>query len=147
MSSIVDSELAEDDNVVRYVKPTSVHEDGSVDGSAFCLRPDETGLSVSWLEYFEDSSKAGQLAQVRRLARIRMRPRGRLAELNVGLTTVETRDDAELRFERRPFPEEHGYAPDPSHSEILGLPAVDSPLAALVGDRIAYSVTETHPAV
>ena len=47
--------LLDDAHVVRYVKPTSRHEDGSVDGSAFRLRPSDNGLSVNWLEYFSDS--------------------------------------------------------------------------------------------
>ena len=47
--------LPDDAQVVRYVKPTSRHEDGSVDGAAFRLRSGDNGLSVNWLECFGDS--------------------------------------------------------------------------------------------
>ena len=49
------NDLPDDAHVVRYVKPTSKHEDGSIDGSAFRLRPSDNGLSVNWLEYFRHS--------------------------------------------------------------------------------------------
>ena len=47
-----EGDLPADDQIVRYVKPSMILEDGTADGSAFCLRtsrPDETGLSVNWL--------------------------------------------------------------------------------------------------
>lgn len=52
-----ENDLPDNAHVVRfrYVKLTSRHEDGSVDGSAFRLRPSDNGLSVNWLEYFSDS--------------------------------------------------------------------------------------------
>lgn len=52
------NDLPDDAHVVRYVKPTSRHEDGSVDGSAFCLRSGDNGLSVNWLECFGDLTRA-----------------------------------------------------------------------------------------
>ena len=42
-------DLPTEDNTVRYAKPTQVLE-GRVDGSAFLLKENESGLSVSWLE-------------------------------------------------------------------------------------------------
>ena len=39
--------LPRDDQIVRYVKPSMIQEDGAADGSDFRLRPtrpDETGL-------------------------------------------------------------------------------------------------------
>ena len=47
MTPIAGTELRDEDHVVRYVKPTLVRKDGSVDGSAFCLRAGESGLSVN----------------------------------------------------------------------------------------------------
>ena len=147
MSPAAGGELRDEHHVVRYIRPTLVWEDGSVDGSAFRLRAGENGLSINWIEHFGDQTKALQLEQIRRLSRITMRPRGRLAELNVGTTKRKTRDAASLRFERRPLSEERHYAADPSHCEIFGLPDRESPQAALVGDLIASSVAETYPAV
>ena len=142
------NDLPDDAHVVRYVKPTKVFEDGSVDGSEFCLRPDDTGLSVHWLECFGDLHKAQQLDEVRRLSRLTMRKSGRLAELNVGTTKHYVRNELEgLRFINTPLAAEGDYEADPSHSEIVGLPSVNSPQAALAGDMIAQSISAIYPAV
>lgn len=145
MTPIAGTELRNEDHVVRYVKPTLVRKDGSVDGSAFCLRSGESGLSVNWLECFAAQTKSEQLEQVRSLSRITMKKRGRLAELNVGTTKQKTLEMARLRFELRPLTQEAGYPADPSHAEIVGLPSGEFPAAALVGDLIAASVAETYP--
>ena len=140
--------LPADDHVVRYVKPTSVRSDGKPAGSAFCPRPDDTGLSVNWIECFRDCSKEQQIAEVRRLFRLKMRVRGRLAELNVGQTRRHLRDELDsLRFVHRPLVAEGPYEADPSHSEITGLPGADSPEAELIGDMIAESISAVYPAV
>ena len=141
-------ELPETDHVVRYASPRNIHEDGTLDSSVFCLRPQDSGLSVNWLERFSGFSKTEQLEQVRRLARLDMRRNGRLGELNVGLTKrylLETLPS--LSFVNRPLATDDQYAADPSHSEITGLPLGDSPEAALIGDMIAQCVLESHPAV
>ena len=145
------NDLPDEANVVRYIKPTMVFEDGSVDGSEFCLRahrPDDTGVSVNWLEYFGDLSKAEQLDEVRRLSRLDMRKSGRLAELNVGTTKHHVRNELDaLRFIHSPLPAEGDYGTDPSHSEIVGLPPGNSPQAALIGDMIAECIKAIHQAV
>ena len=143
-----ENDLPDNAHVVHYVKPTSRHEDGSVDGSAFRLRPNDNGLSVNWLEYFSDLTKAQQLDEVRRLSRLTMRKRGCLAELSVGVT--KQHDSGELtalRFVHKPLAAENGYEADPSHSEIMGLPQGNSPQAALIGDLIAECIQAIHPAI
>ena len=145
------NDLSDDDHVVRYARPTSVRTDGKVDGTAFCLRanrPDDTGLSVHWLECFCDGTKEEQLAEVRRLSRLQMRERGRLAEMNVGATKQYLRTELEgLRFIHTPLVAEGNYEADPSHSEIAGLPPGNSPRADLIGDMIAQSLSAIYPAV
>ena len=145
------NDLPDEANVVRYIKPTRVFEDGSVDGSEFCLRahrPDDTGVSVNWLECFGDLSKAEQLDEVRRLSRLDMRKSGRLAELNVGATKHYLRDELDVpRFIHTPLPAEGDYEADSSHSEIVGLPPGNSPQAALIGDMIAECIKAIHQAV
>ena len=145
------NDLPDEDHVVRYVKPTSVRPDGVVDGSEFCLRehrPDDTGLSVNWLECFRGLTREKQLAEVRRLSRLNMRKRGRFAELNVGETKQHVRNELKgLRFIHTPLDAEGGPEADPSHSEITGLPPGDSDHAALIGDMIAQCVQATHPAI
>ena len=108
------NDLPADDHIVRYVKPSMIQEDGTADGSDFRLRlhrPDESGLSVNWLEVF-GSGKANQLAEVRRLSRISLRPRGRFAELNVGTVTGRiTEELSTLRIVHAPLRREMDTKP------------------------------------
>ena len=138
------------DHIVRYVKPSMVREDGTADGSDFRLRParpDEAGLSVNWLEAFQPD-KTRQLSEVRRLFRLRPRPSGRFAEMNVGTVLSEVgRELDTLRIVHDPLEAESGFDADPSHAEIVGLPPGDSDQAMLVGDLIAECVIDMHPAV
>lgn len=145
---MIGTDLPDDDYVVRYAKPTTVREDGSVDGSAFRLRTSDNGLSVNWLDYYQSLDKSQQLDKVRRSSRLTMRRGGRLAELNTGITKRHVRARAEnLRFIHVPLASEGEYRPDPSHSEIRGLPPGDSPEAALIGDMIAECIQTIHPAI
>ena len=140
-------ELPDEDHVVRYVKPTSVRGDGSVDGSAFRLRQNDRGLSVNWVEYFRELDRPQQLDKIRQLSRLTMRPNGRLAELNIGITRRRVQSRLEpLQFMHVPLAAEDRYQPDPSHGEITGLPPGDSPEAALIGDMIAECIETLHPA-
>jgi hypothetical protein len=142
------NELPDDDHVVRYVKPSGIRTDGKVNGTEFCLRPNDKGLSVNWLEYFEVSTKDEQLAEVRRLLRLRVSKSGRLAELNIGETKRHIRSELEgLNFIHRPLVAEADYEADPSHSEITGLPPCNSPDAELIGDIIVECIKVTHPTV
>ena len=138
------------DHVVRYVKPSMIQEDGTADGSDFRLRsgtPGETDLSVNWLETF-DPGKDNQLNEVRRLSRLRLRPNGRFAEMNVGTVVREVSNElASLRIIHDPLEATKGFDADPSHSAIVGLPPGDSDHAMLVGDLIAECVINMHPAV
>ena len=142
------TDLPDDDHVVRYAKPTTVREDGSVDGSAFRLRPSDEGLSVNWLDYYQRFDKSQQLDKVRQSSRLTMRPNGRLAELNIGVTKRHVQARVKnLRFTHAPLASEGEYRPDPSHSEIRGLPPGDSPEAALIGDMIAECIQTIHPVI
>ena len=142
------TDLPDNDHVVRYAKPTTVREDGSVDGSAFRLRPSDKGLSVNWLDYYQRLNKSQQLDKVRRSLRLAMRRNGSLAELNIGVTKrhVQTRLKS-LRFIYAPLAADGDYQPDPSHSGIRGLPLGDSLEAALIGDMVAECVQTIHPAI
>ena len=144
-------ELPDAAQVVRYVRPSHIREDGDVDGRAFRLREDETGLSVNWLDYFAGLSKSEQINEVRRFSRLSLSKNGRFAELNVG--DVKRAADAELpelpglRFVHDPPAANGAVEADPSHSLVIGLPGpADSRMAAAVGDLIARRVQGLHPA-
>ena len=128
------------DHIVRYAKPSLI-EDDEVDGSAFLLRPDELGLSVNWLEAFGVDDQCHQLSEVRRLCRLRLSPNGQFAELNVGQTKryVEEKAGA-IGIISVPLDATDEFEADPSHAEIIELPACESDQAMLVGDLIAECV-------
>lgn len=138
------------DHIVRYVKPSMVEEDGTANGGEFRLRPnrpDETGLSVNWLEAF-DPDKDHQLAEVRRLYRLDVRKKGRFAEMNIGAVREKVAQELDtLRIVHDPLEAEGDHEADPSHAEIEGLPPGDSDQAMLIGDLIAECVTAMHPAI
>ena len=143
-------DLPAGNQIVRYVKPSMIQEDGTADGSDFLLRsarPDETGLSVNWLEAF-GPGKVHQLGEVRRLCRLHLRPNGRFAEMNIGTVIREVAKEVDtLRVIHDPLEATEGFDADTSHAEIIGLPPGDSDQAVLVGDLIAECVIDMHPAI
>ena len=144
-------ELPDAAQVVRYVRPSHIREDGDVDGRAFRLREDETGLSVNWLDYFAGLSKAEQVNEVRRLISLTLSRNGRFAELNVGVVKQAVRAELpelpRLRFVHDPPAANGATEADPSHSLVVGLPRpADSRMAAAVGDLIARRAQGLHPA-
>lgn len=143
-------DLPAGDHIVRYVKPSMIGEDGTANGAEFCLRlnhPDETGLSVNWLEAFH-AHKAHQIAEVRRLCRLTVSVRGRFAELNIGTVREKVAGElTTLRIVHDPLEAEGDFELDPSHAEIIGLPSGDSDAAILIGDMIAECVIDMHPPI
>lgn len=143
-------DLPADDHIVRYVKPSMIEEDGTANGAEFRLRPhrpDETGVSVNWLEVF-DADKLHQIAEVRRLYRLTVKKTGRFAELNIGAVRERVTEELEkLRIVHDPLDAEDDFEADPSHAEITNLPPGDTDQAMLVGDLIAECVIAMHLAV
>lgn len=139
--------IPRENHVIRYVKPRSIDIDG-VSREEFLLRPDradERGLSVNWLEYYSDLDKQGQIAAVRQCSRLTLKRTGRYAEF--GVYDLHYRLQTALdHFDIVHAPIDDGTAPpDPSHSEILGLPPGDSPFAHYVAALIADGVMELYP--
>ena len=133
-------DVPERDHIVRYARPSLI-EDDEVDGSAFLLRPDEPGLSVNWLEAFGDDDQSHQLSEVRRLFRLRLSANGRFAKLNVGQTKRYVAEEADaIGILSVPLDSTDEFEADPSHAEIIDLPACESDQAMLVGDLIAECV-------
>ena len=88
---------------------------------------------MSWLEAFADLPLERQLSEVRRCSRLTFSKNGKLARLNVGRTkafvAAEAAFDCDMNVIEDPLPPELGFAADPSHALIVGLPASDSPEA------------------
>ena len=139
------SELPDADHVVHYVKPSNV-QNGIVNAAEFVLVKD--GVSINWLEYFQEKTTEEQLGQVRRLIQLTIRPNGRFARLNVGRTKYYVSVAARyVSFVHDPKAARSPHQADPSHSLIRGLPPGDSPEAMLVADLIAECILELHPGV
>ena len=139
--------LPDGDRILRYLSPTLIR-DGSAKGAGFHLRPsDIEGFSVDWLEFLAKAG-ADPLGEVRRVSRLRLRPRGRFAELRVGdILRAVAEELATLQVVHDPLPAEGDYPANPAHSLVRGLPPHDTDEAMLVGDLIAECVTAMHPAV
>ena len=132
--------LPGNDNVVRYASPSKI-VNGKVDGTAFRLRNGESNLSVNWLEYFKSLSKTRQLAEVCRVVRLRLSPKGLLAELNVGITIESaSQDRIGLRFVHRPQDAVDEMPADPSHAQIEIDTMAESFNSALFTDILAKTV-------
>ena len=143
-------ELPDTEQVVRYVRPSHILENGRVAGRAFRLRVGEEGLSVNWLGYFAELSKPEQVREVRRLIRMTLRGNGRFAELNVGAVKQAVSADLPelpgLHFVHYPLPADGASDADPSHSQVSGLPPFSDLSSKVIGALIARRVQELHPA-
>ncbi|MDE2717683.1 MAG: hypothetical protein OXI33_11815 [Chloroflexota bacterium] len=143
---MIGDEIPDAHHVLRYVKPSLL--DGTlVDGSAFVLRQSELGLSVSWLEIFEDSDCSDPVNAIRRLSRMSLASNGRFAKLNVQHTkhyvpaaAGEAGVSLDLTVLEAPLAATPDFEADPSHAEIHGLPDHADDAAMLVGDLIAECI-------
>lgn len=117
------SDLPIEDQIVRYVGPSLINADGTVDAWAFLLnvnRPDDSGLSVNWLDVF-GCDKSHQLAQIRRLCRLKVKRNGRFAEMNVGEVKQEILKELEsVCIVHKPLEPDGEFEADPSHAESWG---------------------------
>ena len=132
------------DHVSRLCGESKCDDDGRPMGSAFMLRRDEPYLSVNWLESTDASSRAEQLAAVRRHLTdkgLKLPAKGRLAVLHLltAFDHVRSRapDSRELTAHHEPEPPH-----DPSHAGIYGYSDADD----LIADLIAEAVQEAHQA-
>lgn len=134
------------DHLVRYIKPSNIEEDGTVSSVEFRLRPGETGISCNWLEAFA-GDKRRQLAEVRRLCRIKVRKTGDFAELHLGtVRSNAARRLVTLRIIHAPLAATDGFEADPSHAEIMYQSQTNPARAAIIVEVIARSVINMHPA-
>ena len=142
--------LQESDNVVRYVGYTKVKENNRIDGTAFCLRLNEDGLSVNWMEYFSGLTKPQQISEIRRVVHRTLGRRAFFAELNVGdIKQYLLEELSDVRVINTPQPSTDRFPePDPSHCDIMGLPQAEAEnMALVIGDMIAKRVNVIYPAV
>lgn len=135
--------LPGDANVVHYVSPSRITETGEAGWDGFRRNAEGAPPSVHWLEQL-GSGTSEQVSAARRVARVQLRPNGRLVELRVG-DVVAQRE--EIKFVHDPLCATEKYPADPSHSDMIGVPARGAANERLVCEVIASCVTRMHKAV
>ena len=145
--------IPDGDDVVHYVGGSRVNSYG-IDGEAFELRAgdmreSDPGLSCNWLGYFTGICRKAQVDRVR--DGIHLKDLGRDAvfgELNVRVVLDAISDRAPgARFSYKPeLADDRFPYDDPSHCELLGLPAYGTHEAERLGDKIAKLVQRIYPA-
>jgi hypothetical protein len=108
-----------------------------VDGTAFRLRPNETYLSVNWLEFFQTPSCGDQIAAVRRAFQEKgtnLGTKAKFAVLSVSEVVEEAirKESRQLTFIHEPDDEPL----DPSHSGIHGYSPEDDIIADLIANCV-----------
>ncbi len=135
-------------HITRYCGGSHVHEDGTIDGTAFRLKEKsgkpESYLSTNWLEYLSKESRPDEINEIRKVLASKMRTIGstaKIAVLNVG-RVLENVSDKSLDKHKLQVVHEPDHPADPSHSGIYGFRIDDD----LITDLIAEVVNETHSA-
>jgi hypothetical protein len=142
--------LPDADHVLRYVRKKFVDND-QIAGDAFLTRPPEKddGPSVNWMEFFSGETTS-QIAEIRKIKRMKYEKRGRVAKLNVGYTKKYLQQSAELAIDCLYDPLsalDDGTPADPSHTYLKGVPLLDSPEGEAVRDLLAHCIVESFPVV
>ena len=98
-----------------------------MNGGAFALRKDETGLSVNWLEILQSAGFEDPINEIRRLSRMTFASTGKFVKLNISQTKQHVSTAAneagislDLSVLEAPLPGTPCFEPDPSHAEIHG---------------------------
>lgn len=136
-------ELPDDANVVHYVSPSRITETGEAGWDGFRRNTKDQPPSVHWLEQL-GSEKSEQVSAARKVARVERRSNGRLAELRVGDVVAQRH---EISFVHDPLCATEKDPADPSHSNMIGVPARGAANERLVCEVIASCVTQMHEAV
>lgn len=145
LSNMKDDPIPEKDHIARYVGGSKIIGD-RVSGAAFQLRPDESALSVNWLEYLQQPDHESAIKALRRVfvkKGWKLQAKAKFAALNVGKTRNYVHDESE---DRRKLDILHDPLPnDESHTGIHNLRIDDD----IIGDIIAELIEEegvTYPA-
>ncbi len=134
--------ISQEDNIARLCRPKYVAPDGQIQAGAFMLRAGEESLSINWLEILNCSSRANEIAEVRRIYALKFSvgAMAKIALLNVGevrqKVLIESLDKRELEILHDPETE------DPSHGGIYNL----KPDEELIAELILEVVCEVYSA-
>jgi hypothetical protein len=141
--------LPDADHVLRYIRRKFVDND-QITGDAFLSRPGEndTGPSVNWMEFFSGDT-ASQIAEIRKVKRMKYEKRGRVAKLAVGRTKQYLQEAASLVIDYiyDPICADKDGPDDPSHAYMKGVPVLDTPEGEAVRDLLVHCIVESFPVI
>jgi len=135
-------DLPNADHVARYCPPRQI-VDGLPLTSAFVPRPQDSHLSVNWLEFFDAPNLTDAVDEMRTVfgATLELRPNGRFAVLNVRNAKLVARAQLRRSIRIQHFPTDD----NPAHSGIAGYSATDARVA--VGLAYLASAGDIYPAL
>ena len=138
-------DLPDGADIVHYVSPSRI-DDGIVMWQAFIRRSSNRPHSGHWLNVLQGSVDE-KMGKVRDFAkgRYETRSNGRYAQISVSdLRQCEN----SISVVHKPLMATDDCTEDPSHCDIIGLPAEESDLVQDICERIVkYSVKRVHLAV
>jgi hypothetical protein len=136
-------DIIPDDNHIARLCSRKHVKDEQIQPTAFHLRKDEDYLSVNWLEFLNYSCREEEMDEIRNIykAKLEIKPRDRIAILNVGTVRsevlIKSEDSRNLEVLHEPL---LGHEiNDPSHSEIHNLRQDDIMIAELILETILES--------
>jgi hypothetical protein len=111
----------------------------------------KTALRLTGWSFFSGDT-ANQIAEIKKVKRIKYEKRGRVAKLHVGRTKQYLQESAALAIDciYDPLLAIEGDAktckpPDPSHAYMKGVPIMDMPESEAVGDLLVGCIIESFP--
>ena len=144
--------LPEADHVLRYIRKKFV-DNAQIDGNGFLSRPSEKdeGPSVNWMEYYSGNT-ANQIAEIRKVKRMKYERNGRIAKLHIGTTKRYLLDTVwpliDCIYDPLPSEDNNGRKPaDPSHACMKGIPVIDTPEGDAIRDLLVHCIVEHYPVV
>ncbi|RMH45327.1 MAG: hypothetical protein D6694_04870 [Gammaproteobacteria bacterium] len=142
--------IPDSDDIARHCKGSWIQEDGRVSSNAFKLRPNESYLSVSWLDFWGKESSEENLEETRKAFKrkgfeLRKSARFAVAQVGVMCDAVAT----ESQGKTIEVLHEPDVPHDESHSGIYNTASIEALEEAVVAEIIAAVITpdQIFPAI
>lgn len=136
-------ELGGSEHIARLCKPSSISPvSGRISAAAFLLRtePQETYLSVNWLEYFNGASRIEQVNDIKNILaqKLRVPAKAKIAVLNVGEMCGHVQSETKGRHILKVVeePENVNGVCDKSHCGIYDMRTDNMEIAELIKEKV-----------
>ena len=138
--------IPDSDTLMRYVRRGQIGHDGEID-DAFRLRANETTLSTTWVEYWNNLPRAQQIANAIEATQMRKASDELVTELPVRRVLSQlSAAGFTAGIRHSPTGPVGVHSPNPAHTGITGLPLRGDTRNSLQAARaLAKSVSRTYP--